>query len=317
MSLRVGVVGATGYVGAELARWILGHPHLTLSAATSRDHAGAPLAQAVPALEGFTDVRLSAPDSAALCALDVVMLATPHGVSRTLVGDLATAPIIVDLSRDHRHAPGWVYGQPEWNGAALPGATRIAAPGCFATALILSTAPLIASGAAAGPLSIVAATGSTGSGATPKSAAHHPTRFVNLRAYKVLQHQHIPEVRGMLEQLGQTPDLRFVPWSAPVDRGIFATTLLTPRSGADIAAIFADAYETAPLVRLREESPALRCVRGSVLADIAVEQRDGAAAVLCAIDNLGRGAAGQAIAALNLALGLPADEGLRFIPLTP
>ncbi|MFT5683923.1 MAG: N-acetyl-gamma-glutamyl-phosphate reductase, partial [Myxococcota bacterium] len=249
--------------------------------------------------------------------LDVVMLATPHGVSRGLVGALSTAPVILDLSADHRHAPGWVYGQPEWNGAALPGATRIAAPGCFATALILSTAPLIAAGAVDGPLNIVAATGSTGSGASPKSAAHHPTRFASMKAYKVLQHQHIPEVRGMLEKLGTTPDLRFVPWSAPVDRGIFATTLLTPRDGADVAAIFASAYDDAPLVRLRSKSPELRCVRGSALADLSVTQRDGAAAVLCAIDNLGRGAAGQAIAALNLALGFPVDEGLRFIPPTP
>ncbi len=318
MSLRVGVVGATGYVGAELVRWILGHPRLTLAAATSRDHAGTPLSEAVPALSGFTDVRLTAPDPAALCRLDVVMLATPHGVSGTLIDTLAAAPLIVDLSADHRHAPGWVYGQPEWNAAALAGATRIAAPGCFATALILSAAPLIAAGAVDGPLSIVAATGSTGSGAAPKAAAHHPTRFASMSAYKVLRHQHVPEVRGMLEQLGPTPALNFVPWSAPVDRGIFATTLLTPRAGADVASILADAYAAAPLVRLRRDSPALRCVRGSALADLSVEQPDEtAAAVLCAIDNLGRGAAGQAIAALNLALGFPVDEGLRFIPPTP
>ncbi len=114
MSLRVGVVGATGYVGAELVRWILGHPRLTLAAATSRDHAGTPLSEAVPALSGFTDVRLTEPDPAALCRLDVVMLATPHGVSGTLIDTLAAAPLIVDLSADHRHAPGWVYGQPEW-----------------------------------------------------------------------------------------------------------------------------------------------------------------------------------------------------------
>ena len=317
MSLRVGVVGATGYVGAELIRWILRHPHLTLSAATSRDHAGQPLAEAVPALLGFTELALTAPDPAALCDLDVVMLATPHGVSSRLVASLAAAPRIVDLSRDHRHVPGWVYGQPEWNAAALPGATRIAAPGCFATALILSTAPLVAAGLVDGPLNIVAATGSTGSGATPKAAAHHPTRFASMKAYKVLRHQHVPEVEGMLGLLGTVPPIRFVPWSAPVDRGIFATTLLTPRDGASVGAIVADAYAQAPLIRLRPDSPTLRCVRGSALADLSVEQHGDGAAVLCAIDNLGRGAAGQAIAALNLSLGLPIDAGLRFLPPTP
>lgn len=314
--MRVGVVGAAGYVGSELVRWLLHHPALTLAMVTSHAHAGAPLASVVPALQGFTELHLVAPDPQALSHLDVVMLATPHGIAADLA-PLIDAPIIVDLSRDHRHVPGWVYGQPEWNRAALPGATRIAAPGCFATALVLSLAPLIAAGAVEGPLNVVAATGSTGAGACPGSAAHHPTRAVSLRAYKVLQHQHVPEVRGMLEQLGAVPPLRLVPWSAPVDRGIFATALVTPRDGADIAAIFADAYAASPLVRLRRESPMLRCVRGSALADLSVEQRGGAAAVLCAIDNLGKGAAAQAIQALNLALRLPADTALRFIPLTP
>ena len=121
----------------------------------------------------------------------------------------------------------------------------------------------------------------------------------------------------MLGQLGTVPPIRFVPWSAPVDRGIFATTLFTPADGVDIGAVFADAYADAPLVRIRSESPTLRCVRGSALADVSFEQSDDGAAVLCAIDNLGRGAAGQAIAALNLSLGLPVDSGLRFLPPTP
>ena len=315
--MNVGIVGATGYVGSELVRWVLGHPALTLAAVTSQSRAGERLADVCPNLAGFCSLTLTAFDPAALSRLDVVLVATPHGTARPLIEQLSSDPIIVDLSADHRHAPGWVYGLPEWAAEALPGARRIAAPGCFATALSLSLAPLVAAGVIDGPVSVVAATGSTGSGAVPKGATHHPERFVNLKAYKVLRHQHVPEVTATLAGLGAAPALRFVPWSAPVDRGIFATALLSLTETVSAAAIFADAYAAAPLVRLRQGSPELRAVRGSPLADIAIHQDGTTVAVLCAIDNLGRGAAAQAIAALNLALGLPVTAGLTFIPPTP
>jgi N-acetyl-gamma-glutamyl-phosphate reductase len=222
----------------------------------------------------------------------------------------------VDCAADHRHAPGWVYGQPEWNREALVGATRVAAPGCFATAVTLALAPLVAAGVALVAAWVTAATGSTGSGATPSSGTHHPERFTNLRAYKVLRHQHVPEVRRCLAGLGAAPDLHLVPLSAPVDRGILASVLVQV-GDVDAAALFADAYAGAPLVRLRSDSPELRWVRGTALADVSVHQDGDVAAVLVAIDNLGKGAAAQAVQALNLALGWPETAGLHTPAVTP
>jgi N-acetyl-gamma-glutamylphosphate reductase len=161
---------------------------------------------------------------------------------------------------------------------------------------------------------IVAATGSTGAGASPSATAHHPERFADIKAYKVLTHQHTPEVTAFLAGLGPTPKLLFVPWSAPVDRGIFATVFAPLVPGTDAKARLADAYGQRPLIRLRAESPHLRHVRSTALADLAVHQDGDTAVVLCAIDNLGKGAAAQAVQCLNLAFGLPVDAGLTAVP---
>jgi N-acetyl-gamma-glutamylphosphate reductase len=188
-------------------------------------------------------------------------------------------------------------------------------PGCFATAILLGLAPLVAAGAIQGSVSVAAATGSTGSGATPQGAAHHPERFANLRAYKVLEHQHLAEIGACLGALGDAPRVDFVPISAPIDRGILATAFVACRD--DAAAIVAGAYAGAPLVRVRQDPPEVRHVRGTAFADVSVTQRDGTAVVLSAIDNLGKGAASQAVSCLNLVHGLPVDRGLRRIPCTP
>ncbi len=311
--IRVGVVGATGYAGSETVRWLLGHPEVEVVRVMSTTRSGVPLAEVVPALAGFTDLVL---EPFGPCGdLDAVLLGTPHGAAKDLVPALE-APRIVDLSADHRHAPGWVYGLVEYAAEALADAPRIAVPGCFATALELGLAPLVAAGAVTGPIAIAAATGSTGAGATPKGATHHPLRFVNLKAYKVLSHQHVPEVRGFLEGLGAVPPIHFVPWSAPLDRGIFATCFV-PVGEVDLAALYRDAYGAAPLVRLRPDTPELRHVRGTGLCDLSLHREEDTAVVLVALDNLGKGAAAQAVQCLNLSFGLPAHTGLALPPSTP
>ncbi|MEQ1508549.1 MAG: N-acetyl-gamma-glutamyl-phosphate reductase, partial [Myxococcota bacterium] len=275
----------------------------------------------VPALTGFVDRALDPVDPAALAKLDLVFLATPHGAAKGLAAALVDAPLVVDASSDHRPphgggASGWVYGPPELVRERYVGAKRIAAPGCFATAIELAVGPFVKAGAVAGTVCVAAATGSTGSGATPVAAAHHPVRFANLRAYSVGQHRHGPEVLAFLATLaasGEAPALQFVPISAPLDRGIFATCFVPVAPGVDPVAIVADAYAGCPLIRLREGSPEVRHVRGTALADLAVHPRDGLATVLVAIDNIGRGAAAQAVQCANLALGLPEATGL-FIP---
>jgi N-acetyl-gamma-glutamyl-phosphate reductase len=180
----------------------------------------------------------------------------------------------------------------------------------------LALAPLVAAGVELDAAWVTAATGSTGSGATPSAGTHHPERFTNLRAYKVLRHQHVPEVQRCLAGLGVAPELHLVPLSAPVDRGILAS-ILVQVGDVDAAALFADAYASAPLVRLRQDSPELRWVRGTALADVSVHQDGDVAAVIVAIDNLGKGAAAQAVQALNLALGWPETAGLHTPAITP
>lgn len=317
MSIRVGVVGAAGYVGSEMCRWVLAHPDMTLCTAVSRSRVGKPLASAIPGLLGATDLCFSAFEPQELCALDVVVLATPHGAAAGLAAQLGDAPVVLDCSRDHRHAEGWVFGQPEWNAKALAGAKRIAAPGCFATALMLSAAPFVDAGVVAGDIQVVAATGSTGSGASASSATHHPERFVNLKAYKVLTHQHVPEVLTFLAGLGVEPTLNFVPWSAPVDRGIFATSFIPMTPGSDARTLVQDVYGDRRFIRLRDGTPELRHVRGTAFCDISVHQDGDTAVVLAAIDNLGRGAAAQAMQALNLALGLREDAAIGVFAATP
>lgn len=317
---RVGIVGATGYVGGEAVRWLLMHPTLELAAVVSRSRAGERLDAALPGLAGLTDLVFEPFDPVRLAALDVVLLATPHGAARPLVAELDDhgTPVIVDCSRDHRHAAGWAYGQPEWNRESLLGARRVAAPGCFATAIGLGLAPFVHAGVVRGPVNVAAATGSTGSGASPKAATHHPERFTNLKAYKVLAHQHVPEIRGFLGGLGSSPAIHFVPMSAPLDRGIFATCFVPCDPDIDARALVADAYARHPGVRLRQGSPEVRFVRGTGFCDIAVHQQGDTAVVLTAIDNLGRGAAAQAVQALEIALGISGPSPITtFAPVVP
>jgi N-acetyl-gamma-glutamyl-phosphate reductase len=314
--IRVGVVGATGYVGSEVVRLLLAHPGIEVCEVTSTSRAGSSLTAAVPGLLGLTDLVLQPIDPSALSTLDAVVMATPHGAARAIAADLQT-PVVVDCSSDHRHVRGWQYGQPEWRAEQLRGAERVAAAGCFATAISLAVAPFVASGTNKGPIRVVAATGSTGSGAAPRAGTHHPERFMNLRAYKVLAHQHVPEIRALLAEIGDAPPIRFVPLSAPVDRGIFATAFLDVEPGLDATAVLADAYAGSRFVRLREGTPELRYVRGTAFCDLSVHVDEGQVVVLSAIDNLGKGAAGQAIQCLNLALGLPVETGLLTPSLTP
>ncbi|MEZ4320509.1 MAG: N-acetyl-gamma-glutamyl-phosphate reductase [Myxococcota bacterium] len=315
-SLTVGVVGVTGYVGGELVRWLLQHPHLQLASVVGRSAVGRPLADVQPALAGLTSLTVQDFVPAELAKLDVVALATPHGVARHLVPALeaAGARRIVDLSADHRHAEGWVYGQPEWNAEQLAGATRVAVPGCFATAISLAVAPLVAAGVVNGPVQVAAITGSTGSGATPSAGTHHPERFANVKAYKVLQHQHVPEIRGFLASLGTAPTVHFVPASGPFDRGIFATCFVPVAPGIDARAIVVDAYAHHPRIRIRPGSPELRYVRGTGFCDLSVHAEDGMAVVLAAIDNLGRGAAAQAVQCLEHLAGVQTTPISACIP---
>ncbi|MFB6247272.1 MAG: N-acetyl-gamma-glutamyl-phosphate reductase [Salinibacter sp.] len=327
---RVGLLHGAGYVGGELTRLLAGHPQLTLAAVTSRTFAGDPVAAAHPSLRGQVEQAFVAPSDAPLDALDAVLVAGEHGQSMHLVPELIDAGVegpIVDLSADFRFRdasvyPEWfdvehpapelletaTYGLPEWSEEAPT--ALIANPGCYATGITLALAPLAARDV---PIAahVTALTGASGSGARPSAATHFPTRDGNVRPYKVLDHQHSPEIQ---QTLGPHVDLRFVPASGPWTRGIWGTAHVDAPEGLAAEAVgdaFEAAYADAPLVRCSAGAlPSLRPAVGTPFCDVGWQVQGDALVVGFALDNLLKGAASQALQNLNQALGLPVASGL-------
>jgi len=343
MKLDVAILGASGYGGGELLRWLSSHPSVASLRGTARTLAGEPFWKAHPNLRGVVDGRFEEDiDWTDFSASEqpVVFAALSHGALAEKLPELEAAwraagiadrLLLVDLSGDFRlqdpavftkaykkvhpcpeELPRFVYGLPEWNKAALPGARRVANPGCFATALQLGVLPL--HGLKVGFVAASGATGSSGSGASPSEGTHHPLRAQDFRAYKILGHQHLPEVHMAMAACGVEGTFAFVPQSAPMVRGIFASLMFPLPQGLDAKGLKARAEETfrdCPFVRLVEESPKVTAVTGSNFADIAVAAKEGSGVVLVAIDNLCKGMASQAVQNMNLALGLPEVEGLK------
>jgi N-acetyl-gamma-glutamyl-phosphate reductase len=224
---------------------------------------------------------------------------------------IADRLLLVDLSSDFRASDDFVYGLPEWNREAIRGAKRIASPGCFATALQLALLPL--RGLEVRFLAASAVTGSSGSGASAVAGTHHPTRANEFRAYKVLTHQHLAEVERMMTACAIGGTLGFVPQSGPFVRGIFATVQFALPNDFNLAQLrerTAEIFDGEPFVRMVEESPRVAAVAGSNFADVAVAANEKSAAIMVAIDNLGKGMAGQAVQSMNIALGLPETTAL-------
>ncbi len=341
--VSVCILGGSGYGGGELMRLLAGHPQVEGIRAVSRKQAGQPLWKAHPNLRGVVAGDFDGePDWAVLAKAEqpVLFSAMPHfELAQQLAGleaawtrhGLAERLTLIDLSGDFRlfdaklferaygkphpdpaRLGGFVYGLPEWKRHALKGARRIANPGCFATAIQLALLPF-AGMKDLGFIAVSAATGSSGAGASLGEGTHHPTRAQDFRAYKVLAHQHEPEIRRLLDLEGTGYSLGFVPHSAPMVRGIHATLQFHSPSLQDAAAVaarFEKTYGGAPFVRLLQEPPRVGAVAGSNFCDIGWQVRDGTVAVMAALDNLVKGMAGQAIQNMNLALGLPETTGL-------
>ena len=340
---RAAVIGGSGYGGAELIRRLLLHPEVELVKVASVDFVGDLLAAAHPHLEGQSSLRFEdlAPEVAAE-GMDVVLLGLPHKVSAHKVPlIMKSGARIVDLSGDFRlksaaayeryygaaHPSAelfgeFVYGLPELNRARIKKARYVASPGCFATTIELGLLPLARAGLLKGAVEVVGITGSSGAGVVPTPTTHHPTRAVNLRTYKPLEHQHIPEIVETLESAGANKlQLRFVPVSAPLSRGIFATSFAHLDGSVDkqrITELYRSAYADEPFVRVpKKRLPEVAAVSGSnhvevgfALADTV--DADGRRTVSCfsVTDNLIKGGAGQAIQSMNLMLGL--DEKLTL-----
>jgi N-acetyl-gamma-glutamyl-phosphate reductase len=334
MGIQVAVAGASGYTGGELLRLIAGHPEFDLVAAAAHTQAGSPLAAVHPQLSGL-DLALRPTDPAALAGADLVFLALPHGESAALAAALPTTVKVVDLGADHRltdpaawtryygrpHAGAWTYGLPELPGqrAAIAGADRVANTGCYAVATILALAPLIAAGAVApDDVVVVAASGTSGAGRAAKAHLLGSEVMGDLSPYKVGAHQHVPEIK---QATGAT-SLSFTPVLAPMPRGILATVTARPVAGGpDPRAVLAGAYAHSPFVHLLPPGawPHTAATLGSNSChlQVAVDGDSGRVIVVSALDNLGKGAAGQAMQCANLMLGLPETAGLSPFGIAP
>jgi LysW-gamma-L-alpha-aminoadipyl-6-phosphate/LysW-L-glutamyl-5-phosphate reductase len=340
---KAAVIGGTGYGGAELIRRLLIHPDVELARVTSIDSVGEPLSQVHPTLEGRTDLRFEAISPAeAARGMDVVLLGLPHKVSAQMMGDLLAAGVrVVDLSGDFRlrdpaayrryygsphprpddlERGTFIYGLPELLRDEIRAARYVASPGCFATTIELALLPLARAGLLSGPVEVVGITGSSGSGVAPNAATHHPVRANNLRTYKPLEHQHVPEIVQALTTAGARDlVLRFVPVSAPLSRGIFATCFAHVDAAVaetSIEKLAIETYAGEPFVRVpAHRLPEVAAVKGTNYAEVGLatgDSRDGKRVVACfaATDNLIKGGAGQAIQSMNLMLGL--DERLTL-----
>ncbi|MDQ6860027.1 MAG: N-acetyl-gamma-glutamyl-phosphate reductase [Verrucomicrobiota bacterium] len=308
MKIDAVIFGASGYGGGELLYWLSRHPQVASIRGTSRSFAGQDFAAAHPNLRGVVTGKFEA-EISTIPTGSVVFSALPHGeLAKTYSNFRNTDALLIDLSADFRASPEFVYGLPEWNREALRGAKRIASAGCFATALQLALLPL--RDLEVGFIAATAVTGSSGSGTSASATTHHPTRAHDFRAYKVLTHQHLAEVTAAMKACRIKGELSFVPQSGPFVRGIFATIQFALPSGVDVAARVKETFAEEPFVRLVEESPRVAAVVGSNFADIGVAVDDRSAAIMVALDNLGKGMAGQAVQSMNIALGLPETTAL-------
>lgn len=337
--LPVAIVGAAGYAGAELTRFVLGHPEFELVMVTSGQDAGRRVSDLYPALGGC-DLTYVQPDADAIAAAArVAFLAVPHTAAMAVVPALLDAGLtVIDCSADFRlHDPqvftAWyaephtapqlldeaVYGLPELWRKRLPGARLIACPGCYPTATLLAAAPAVRGGVVVSDRVIVdAISGVSGAGRTASAATHYVSATESVAAYKVGAHRHTPEIAQALGELGLVhPSVVFTPHLAPLDRGLLSTVYLEADPGLlseEAHAIYAEAYAAEPFVTVcvPGAQPATGHVRGSNRAHLGVvlDEPSHTLIVTCAIDNLVKGTAGQAVQCANLALGFDETAGL-------
>ena len=342
--IKAAIYGASGYAGGELLRLLLDHPKAEPTAVISRSQAGQPVFAVHAHLSRLTDMVFASELPKGPDEPEVIFLAGAHGYASGIAPDLLDTGIpVIDLSADFRLKdpksferfygpvpPGFarqkefVYGLPELFREQIAHTRAVASPGCFATAAILAVAPLWRAGLVdeSAPVSVFAATGSSGAGVTPTPATHHPRRASAFFAYALDGHRHLPEIEESLSAVGKPAAGRIVfqTHSAPLVRGIFTMAAVPLNSELDKAAlkaIFTAAYGNEFFVRLVDGSPDVAAVKGTNFADIGVAVQGRVAKVFVAIDNLVKGAAGQAIQAMNIMFSLPETSGLRMSGVFP
>lgn len=324
MTINIGIIGGAGYTGGELIRLLLRHPHANITFIHSRSNAGKPVHNIHPDLLGDTDL-LFTDDHSALekGTVDVVFLCLGHGESKKFLASTAIAPAVkvIDLANDFRlnaqSVSGdrtFVYGLPELNREAIQAANNIANPGCFATAIQLGLLPLAKAGLLT-DIYTTGITGSTGAGQSLAATSHFSWRANNIQAYKTLTHQHLGEIGESLLQLqpGTDMDVHFVPWRGDFTRGIFiSSTLHCEHPLEELYRLFETFYKDHPFTIVNREAIFLKQVVNTNKAVIQLEKAGSKLVVHSAIDNLLKGASGQAVQNMNLVMGLEETMGLKL-----
>lgn len=340
--IKIAIFGGSGYGGSELLRVLLFHPNADIKLVTANEHAGKAVSDVHKNFLGLTELSFEkAPDDlSSLHDIDLAFFALPHGQALTLVPQLPANVKVIDLSGDFRiddaevfkkfykldHTAAdlqgdFVYGLTETNREAVRTAKNIANPGCFATATLLALAPMVKSGMLTGKVIVDAKTGSSGSGAKAAANTHHPQRMNSFFAYKPFEHQHLPEIEQHLRDVGDfASELVFMTHSLPVSRGIFASCYLETRlniTNEDVQNLYRHFYEGSFFVRMVAGSPDINWVKNTNFCDIAAHSNGKQVVVFSAIDNLVKGAAGQAVQNMNLMFGLDEKTGLVFTGSNP
>jgi len=340
--IRVGIFGGSGYGGSELLRILLFHPEVELVFVTANEQAGKQIGEVHKNLNGLTQLSFikTPEDPASLNNVDCVFFALPHGQAMELIPRLPASVKAIDLSGDFRlrdqsvfekhykqphTAMGaqaeFVYGLTETNREVVKEARLIANPGCFATATLLGLAPLVVNGLLSGRVVVDAKTGSSGSGAKAASNTHHPQRMTSFYAYKPFTHQHVPEIEQELDRVcNWTSELVFMTHSLPVARGIFASIYAEVKKEMTEDAlrnVFAEYYRDSFFVRLVNGSPDINWVKTTNFCDLGFAARGKQIVVFSALDNLVKGAAGQAVQNMNLMFGLDEKTGLMLVGTNP
>lgn len=341
MTIKVSIVGASGYTGGELLRILDKHPDVEIIGAYGKTSAGNKVSELHPQLASLMDLTVKEVNLREMGkSSDLVFTATPHGTAMNFVPDiLENGAKVVDLSADYRlnvhtyeeyyqkhESPDLeaVYGLPEIYREEIKKANLVANPGCYPTSAILALAPLLKyKMIETDPIVVDSKSGSSGAGAKPSDRLHHPTCTENLRPYNVTAHRHSPEIKEEVEKLSdKDTNLCFTPHLVPMIRGILTTLHVFGKDeteGEDIFKSYREFYRDEPFIRILERLPQTNAVRGSNFCDIGLRtsQESGRIVVISAIDNLVKGASGQAIQNMNIMFGFDERKGLKDIPLRP
>lgn len=341
---KVGIIGASGYTGSELVRILLHHPEVEITAITSESRKGDQFSDVHPFFRQLIDLKLVSINDIDALDLDVVFLALPHGVSMDFVRDHQNKSYpIIDLSGDfrldspetyekwydqeHVFKEGFnqvAYGIPELFRSKIKDKKLVANPGCFPTGAILGLAPLVHNKMIKNDIIVDSKTGVTGAGVKAKKVTHFPNVHDNFKAYGLKNHRHTIEIEGTINDLTEDKfTVQFTPHLLPVDRGIISTIYTKPKEGVktnDIEQVYAEFYKDEPFIRMATgQPPASKDVRGTNYCDMycTYDERTNNFITITAIDNLMRGAAGQAVQNMNLLFGWDEITGLQQVPVNP